>query len=177
MPSYLIEQYEVEISDMLHRGMSQAEIVREFKSRGVNLPASSLSDFARGMQSADAITAESDDIGPWFDAVMHLQRATTEELIGRMADITEGLQQLKREGDERFEAAKALIDKPSAKHDGDAGVLSARVEEAIQRIDALASRTAGAGLRWVWVKAFLWASGVWALALLGVMAYLSGGWP
>jgi hypothetical protein len=173
MPSYLIERYESEILDMLHRGMPQADILREFRSRGVNLPTSSLSDFARGMQSADAVTAESDDIGPWFDAVMHLQRATTEELTGRMADIITGLQQLKHEGDERFEAAKAWRDNPQPAK-GDAGMLSARVEEAIQRIDALASRTAGAGLRWVWLKAFLWASGLWAVALLGVMAYLGG---
>ena len=43
MPSYLIERYETEILDMLHQGMPQAEIVREFRSRGVNIPASSLS--------------------------------------------------------------------------------------------------------------------------------------
>ena len=178
MPSPLIERHEAEILDMLHRDMPQAQILREFKNRGVNIPPSSLSDFARRVQSTESITAENGDIGPWFDAVMHLQRATTEELTGRMADITEGLQQLKQEGDQRFDTLKALIDKPPAKNNaGDVGMLSARLEEAIQRIDALASRTAGAGLRWVWLKAFLWASGLWALVLFGVMAYISGANP
>jgi hypothetical protein len=175
MPPPLIERYETEILDMLHRDTQQADILREFKSRGVDIPSSSLSDFAKRVKSTEVITAKNGGIAPWFDAMMHLQRATTEELTGRMAAIIEGLQQLKQEGDERFEAVKAFIDKPPAKHDaGDVGVLSARMEEAIQRIDALASRTAGAGLRWVWLKAFLWASGLWALALLGVVAYLGG---
>ena len=67
-----------------------------------------------------------------------------------MADVIEGLQQLKREGDERFAAVQASLDRPPpAREDaGDAGMFPARIEEAIQRLDALAARTAGAGLRW-----------------------------
>ena len=54
------------------------------------------------------------------------------------------------------------------------GMLPARVEEAIQRLDALAARTAGAGLRWVWFKAFLWACGLWASFCLGWLFIWAG---
>jgi hypothetical protein len=171
-----IERYETEIRDMLQRGMSQAQVIRAFKDRGVTIPQASLSYFVKWGQPADAATATAEDeqVSERFDAALRFQRATAEELTGRMADVIEALQQLKREGDGRFDALKALMNKPQpAKDDaGDAGMLSARIEEAIQRLDALASRTAGAGLRWVWFKAFLWASFLWAVALLGVVVYM-----
>jgi hypothetical protein len=167
-----IERHAAEILDMLKRGMSQAQVIRAFRDQGVNIPQASLSHFVKWGHTADAVTEEDGQTGAWLDVAMQFQKATAAELVGRMADVIEALQQLKREGDERFSAIKAVLDKPPAKDD--AGVLSARVEEAIGRIDALASRTAGAGLRWVWLKAFLWASGLWAVALLGVMVYM--GW-
>lgn len=184
MASPVIERNESEIVKMLDQGIPQAQIIREFRARGVNIPRSSLSDYVKGMAEDDAATATQDDeqLAGRFDAALAFQRATTAEIIEQMSgvierlgDVVQGVQQLKREGDERYTALETLLQSlPKNDAGANAGRTEHRLEEVAGRIDALAARTAGAGLRWIWLKAFLWCSGFWLIVLLAVAIYFTG---
>ncbi len=161
---------EAQRRDILHlveEGYSQTEIIKHFKERGITIPRSTLSDFLRQQGEADIATATlpmnghtlpaaSQDTGQAvaLEAMMRFQRSIADVHIDKMVEVIEALQTLKTEGDERHTALLAatgnlrMTPPPS-------GEVKQALDAAILRLDRLAARTAGAGLRWVWFKASL----------------------
>ena len=134
---------------------------------------STLSDFVRQRQEADIATAVQDDeeTAERYEAGLRFQRSTADEMIDRQADVSEGIQQLKQEGDEHHSAVmEALgnihVDAP------DSAEIRRMLDAAITRLDALASRTTGAALRWVWLKALGITGVCWGVMLAAVALLL-----
>jgi hypothetical protein len=162
-----------EILELVNKGESQAQIIRRFRQQGINIARSTLSDFVRKQQEVDIATTVQDDeeTAERFEAGLHFQRSTADELIDRQADVIEGIQQLKQEGDERHSALlKALVnirvDAP------DSAEVRRMLDAAITRLDSLASRTTGAALRWVWLKALGITGVCWGVMLAAVALLL-----
>ena len=123
---------------MLDDGATQAEIMRHFRRRGVDIQRSTLSDFVRQRQETDIATAVQDDeeTAERYEAGLRFQRSTADEMIDSQADVIEGIQQLKQEGGEHHSAVmEALgnihVDAP------DSAEVRRMLDAAINRLDAL----------------------------------------
>jgi hypothetical protein len=164
-----LDSHRDEILGLLEEGMSQAEVIRHFEGRGIKVSRSTLSDFVRQQQEGDMATAVMEDEGlsERMAAALSFQRSTADELIDKMIDLAEAVQQLKTEGDEHHKAVLAAIGKIEMPSASSAEDIRALLETATARLDRLAARTGEAGLRWVWLKALSITGLAWGVMLAG----------
>ena len=168
-----LNEFKGDILEALHQGQSQAQIIKRFRQQGITIARSTLSDFVRQQQEADIeITVQDDEeTAERYEAGLRFQRSTADEIIDKQTEVIEGMQQLKQEGDERhsvlIEAVRNIhVDAP------DSAEIRRMLEAAITRLDVLASRTTGAALRWVWLKALGITGLGWGLTLAAVALFL-----
>ena len=161
-----------EILSLLEAGSSQAEVIRHFEQRGITISRSTLSDFVRQYQEREVATAavEDDGLSERMAAALSFQRAIADELADRLVDVVEALHQLKREGDGHHAALLAAIGHIQGSRVSSAEGIRPLLEGAIARLDRLAARTGGAGLRWIWGKALLVTGLLWG-GLLAAWLY------
>jgi hypothetical protein len=98
------------------------------------------------------------------DAVM---RGAGEEMLDRVAQIIEGLQQLKREGDERHEAMLGML---QAQHMQDT------LEHHSRAFEALHGTFKGAVLGKIWFRALVITGTAWGMLGAALYGYFRG-WP
>jgi hypothetical protein len=162
MASWL-DEYQDDFATMKARGMKQTEMIRELKERyGVEVKPQTLSDYLKKlpegeraanaqMQGATYVLASQEDVQ--VQAVMH---AAGDEVLDRLAQLIEGVQQLKREADEK----------------------GLKVQEALERhsraFEALYGTFKGAVLGKIWLRALVITGGGWGL---GSAALYLWGWP
>jgi hypothetical protein len=164
-----------EILSLLEAGSSQAEVIRHFEQRGITISRSTLSDFVRQRQEREAATAAVEDEGlsERMVATLSFQRAIADELTDQLVDVGEALQQLKRDGDSHHAALLAAIGHTQGSPAASAEDIRPLLEGAIARLDRLAARTGGAGLRWIWGKALLVTGLLWG-GLIAAWLYGTG---
>lgn len=154
-------------------GMSQADILRHFAGKGITLPKSSLSDFLRQRQDEDVAVAtmEDDGLAERFAAAMHFQQAVADELTDRFVEMAGAFHRLNRDAEERhtaiMEAVARLEAMPAPATD------DAKLDAAIERLDALSERTGVAALKWVWLKALSITGVIWGV-LVSAVHYIPG---
>jgi hypothetical protein len=164
MASWL-DEYQDDFADMKARGMKQTEMIRALKERyGVEVKPQTLSDYLRKLPEGEtpivsnghtAVASDGQEIP--HDAFMQaMARAAGEEMLNWLVQITEGLQQLKREGDERHQAMM------------EAGA-ALRVQETLERhsrqFEALYDTFKGAVLGRIWVRALVITGAAWGVGL------------
>jgi hypothetical protein len=96
---------------------------------------------------------------PEEDATAAIMQAVGEEVLDRLAQVIEGLQILKREGDERHPAVMGMFQ-------------ALRVQETLEwhtrQFEALFRLLSGTALWKIWLRATLFTGAAWGLGLAGV---------
>jgi Clr5-like protein len=111
---------------------SQAEIMRYFQQRGLELKRSTLSDFLQPYIKGSVKAHEDEDraLGPalaydggevseQFRALTDFYKATAEEVIDQLLLVSEGLEQVRQESDSRHAAVQGKLDAALARLRGE----------------------------------------------------------
>lgn len=164
-----LDMYSNEINDMLAKGMSQADIIREFGDNGITIARSSLSDYLKQQKQAqvDEMTTDDETLSTRFAGALAFQASAADEFIDQIVALRQNIEQQERESGERHLAVMDILGSVThtIKDPPENGITAEHLGTAITKLDKLAERTAGAGLRWVWVKAFAYTTVFWGVVI------------
>lgn len=165
MAEFELNAYREEILLLKGAGHTQAEVIRALKDRyGVEVKRSTLSDYwktlppgatatmANGATSSAAV-ALTEDVRT--AAVMHGAR---EEILDRLAQVIEGLQHLKHEGDARHDAVLHALK---------AFEVSDTLERHSRAFETLYNTFKGAVLAKIWRRALRVTGLLWGIGVAG----------
>ena len=166
-----LDPYRADILMLLQQGQSQAAIMRTLKDRyNVVVKRSTISDYVKTLGEEEQIMGTNGAMPgmPMMSAHSEdaLRAALThgagEEILERLAQLVEGVQQLKREGDERHTAVMEAFQALGV-HD--------TLERHTRQFEALYGLLSGAALWKIWLRAALFTGAAWGVLLSGVYAW------
>lgn len=176
-----LDPYKDDIMRMLGEGKTQADIIRQFQERGVEIAPQRLSEFARKHNGATMYPARSgaepasereEVLAVQLETTLRFQRDIAETVVNTLGDFIEVVQALKQDGKALPERiVKAL---PMAATSEEIEEVKAALLATESKMDALLSRTTAP--KSFGIRAVLWTGTAWGIISVAVW-YLAGWWP
>jgi LPS O-antigen subunit length determinant protein (WzzB/FepE family) len=170
MASWL-DAYRDDFQTMKGQGLKQADMIRLLKERyGVEVKAQTLSDYLKKLPEGDtpiisngfsyeAAGASAVQAMPQGVLAQAVMQGAWEEMLDRLAQLIEGVQQVKREGDERHEAVMGAVK----------ALRVQEVQEALERhtltFETLYKTLRSAMLLKIWCRAALITGAAWGVGI------------
>jgi len=161
-----LDQYQQEIRAYIDMEYTQAQIRRALQERyGIEVARSTLSDYIKTLGDRGGGVSSEGRAVYEEDARAALLQGAGEEIIDRLAQVIEGLQQVKREGDERHGAVMDAFQALQV-HD--------TLEQHTRQFEALYDTFKGAVLCKIWLRALLVTGAAWGIGAAAVYGYFWG---
>jgi len=166
-----LDPYRADILMLVQQGLSQVAIMRALKERyGIEVKRSTISDYVKTLGEGEPIMGTNGAMpgmpmmGPHGEDALRaaLMHGAGEEILDRLTQLVEGVQQLKREGDERHAAVMEMVE---------ALGVHETLERHTQAFDALFRTFKGAVLRRIWLRAVLITGTAWGIALAALYVH------
>jgi hypothetical protein len=148
-----LDQYRQEIQAYIDMEYTQAQMRRALQERyGVDVARSTLSDYIKTLSDEAGSRPLPEGQAMQEDATAAIMQAAGGEIIDRLAQVIEGIQQMKRDAD---------------------GVHDA-LEQHTRQFEALYGTFRGAVLCKIWLRALLVTSAAWGIGAAAVYGYFRG---
>jgi hypothetical protein len=160
-----LDLYEPEIRAYMQMEYTQAQMRRALQERyGIEVARSTLSDYIKTLSDDPGGRASPEGRAiPEEDAKAAIMQAAGGEIIQRLAEVIEGLQQVKREADTRHGADAEQVRQV---HDA--------LERHTRHFEALYDTFRGAVLGKIWLRALLVTGAAWGVGAAAVYGYFRG---